>query len=72
MSDELHKYMINGVYHYSEADVDAELAALRSACEAALVYLDSVDRGTTHYEGCEKDHPRCALAKQLRAALKEA
>jgi len=43
----------------------AEIERLRAKVAAVIAHLDDVDAGTTHWEGCEDVHPRCALRRVL-------
>lgn len=45
---------------------------LLAACEALLDVVAYMDRGSTHYDGCERVHHRCAVAKQAQAAIAKA
>lgn len=38
---------------------------LQTKLSAVARYLDDMDNGTTHWEGCEDTHPRCKLRRQL-------
>lgn len=58
------------------ATLTAELARLRERMEryekAIQTEINTITKaltGSTHYEGCEEHHPRCAALKRLTAAL---
>jgi hypothetical protein len=46
-----------------------EVAALRAALLAELDRLLAGLEGTSHWHGCETEHPRCAAVQRIRAAL---
>lgn len=45
-----------------------EVERLRAVIADEIKRLDGPG-GSTHWEGCERSHPRCAAIKRLRAAL---
>lgn len=42
---------------------------LAAALTFEVVGLQEHDKGSTHWEGCEREHPRCAAIKRMQAAL---
>ncbi len=36
----------------------------------ALINAEQADRGATHWEGCEQDHPRCRIVQLAKEVLR--
>lgn len=51
------------------ASMAAEVKQLRGALETELRRLDRINDGRTHIMGIDCDHPSCAAARRIRAAL---
>lgn len=42
---------------------------LEAALRTEITAMQEVDRGSTHWKGCEMSHPRCAAVARMNAAL---
>ena len=52
-------------------ELEAKNQRLREALQEIITDLQQWQRGSTHYEGCERRHSACAVIKIARQALKE-
>jgi hypothetical protein len=58
----------------AEAERDSlqeRVKVLEDAIETELGRLYASNNGSTHFAGCEKNHPRCAAILRMNAALGE-
>ena len=46
-----------------------QVATLRTALQVEITDIVLRNRGSTHWLGCEVDHPKCAALARMRAAL---
>lgn len=49
--------------------MDMHIEELKAVIGELIGIIAHVDRGTTHYEGCEASHPRCAAVLRARKVV---
>jgi len=65
----MHPTSVGGFYLCSEADV--RIAELKRVLKIARDRIANVNRGSTHWEGCESCHPDCAMVAGIDKTLSE-
>lgn len=63
-AEEIEMQLIN-----DNIDLTRAVDSLRRALRIEIEDIQRRSRGSTHWEGCENDHPTCAAIARMRAAI---